>query len=74
MRFIESSHQSFFRGKRKLLKLRLLHYFPQTETEECNQEDWSESDKFWIITPCSDTYDLAVGVPISLKVDTKLVL
>ena len=50
--FIESSHQSFFRGK-KLLKLRFLDYFSKAKTGEGNQEDWSVSDKFGIITPCS---------------------
>ena len=50
--FIESSHQSFFRSK-KLLKLRFLDYYFETKTEELDQEDWSVSVKFGIITLCS---------------------
>ena len=69
-RFIESSHQSFFRGK-KLLKLRFLDYFSKAKTEECDQEDWSVSDKFGIITTSSATYHLEMGAPVSLKVATK---
>ena len=32
----KASQQSFFRGKRKLLKLRLLDYFSKAETEGLN--------------------------------------
>ena len=39
--------------------------------EECDQEDWSVSDKFGIITPCSATYYLEVHARVSLKVATK---
>ena len=35
------------------------------------QENLSVSNTFGIITPCSATYHLEVGVPISLKVGTK---
>ena len=69
-RFIESSHQRFFRGK-KLLKLRFLDYFSKAKTEECDQEDWSVSDKFGIITTSSAAYYLEMGAPVSLKVATK---
>ena len=37
----------------KLLKFRFLDYFSKAETEECDQEDYSVSDKFGIFTPCS---------------------
>ena len=41
------------------------------ETEECNQENCSLTDKFGIITPCSATYHLEFGAPVSLKAVTK---
>ena len=57
-----------FGGKKKLIKLRSSASLSKEETEECNQEEWNVSDKFWIVTPCSDTYHLEVGAPVSLKV------
>ena len=39
--------------------------------KKCEQENLSVSNKFGIITPCSATYHLEVGVPILLKVGTK---
>ena len=52
---------------KKLLKLRFLDSFSKTETEECNQEDWSASDKFGIITSCSAVYHLEVGAPFFIE-------
>ena len=57
--------------QKKLLKLRFLDYFPKAETEEYNQKDWSVSDKFWSIIPCSATYNREMGSPVSLKATTK---
>ena len=54
-----------------LRKFRFLGYFSKAKPEGCNQEDWSASDKFGIITLCSATYYLVVGAPVSLKVATK---
>ena len=51
--------------------MRSLAYFPKAEMEECDQEDWSVSDKFWITTTCSATYQLEVGAAVSLKAATK---
>ena len=62
--------KAFFSDK-KLLKLRFLNYFSETEAEEYNQEDWSVFDEFGIITPCSAPYHLKVGARFSLKVATK---
>ena len=39
--------------------------------EECDREDWSVSDTFGIITPCSATHHLVVGGPVSLNLATK---
>ena len=39
--------------------------------EECDQQDWNDSDKFGFITPCSAIYHLEVGAPVSLKAATK---
>ena len=50
-----------------MLKLRFLDYFSRAETEDSDQEDWSVSDAFGIITACSTTYHLEVGAPVSLK-------
>ena len=36
-----------------MLKLRFLDYFPKAETEECDRQDWSVSDKSGLITSCS---------------------
>ena len=38
---------------------------------ECDQENCIVSDTFRIITPCSTTYHLEVGAPVSLKLATK---
>ena len=56
---------------KKLLKLRFLGYFLKVETRECDQEDWSVSNKFENITPCSAIYYLEVSAPFSLKAATK---
>ena len=37
----------------------------------CDQEDWSVSDGYGIITPWSATYHLVVRGPISLNLATK---
>ena len=55
----------------KLLNLKFLDYFSKTKTEECDQEDWSVSNKFGIITPCTATYHIEVGAPASMKAATK---
>ena len=39
--------------------------------DECDKEDWSISDTFGIITPCSATCHLEVGAPVSLKLASK---
>ena len=39
--------------------------------EECDQEDWTVSDRFGIITPCSAIYHLVVGRSVSLNLATK---
>ena len=41
------------------------------KTEDCDQEDWSVSDIFGIITPCSATCHLVVGGSVSLNLTTK---
>ena len=51
--------------------MRFLDYFSKAEKDECDPQDWSVSDKFGVITPCSTTYHLEVGAPVSLKVATK---
>ena len=51
--------------------MRFLDYFFKAETEECDQEDWSVSDVFEIITLLSATYHLEVGVPFSVRLATK---
>ena len=56
---------------KKLLKLRFLDYFSKAKTEVCDQEDWSVSDRYGIITPWSATYHLVVRGPISLNLATK---
>ena len=38
---------------------------------ECDQENCIVSDTFGIITPCSATYHLEGGAPVSLKLATK---
>ena len=60
----------FFRRK-KTLKIEIFRLLYKAETEECDQEDWSFSDKIGIITPCSSTYHLELGAPVSLKLTTK---
>ena len=39
--------------------------------EECDQEDWSVSDTFQIITLLSATCHLEVSVPFSVRLATK---
>ena len=56
---------------KNLLDLRFLDNFSKKETEEYNQENCSLCDKFGIITPCSATYHLEFGAPVSLKAVTK---
>ena len=56
---------------KELLKLRFLDYFSKTKKEQCNRNDWSASDTFRIITPCSSTFHLEVNAPVSLKLATK---
>ena len=51
--------------------MRFLDYFSKTKTEECDQEDWSISDIFGNITPCSAIYHLIVGGPVSFNLATK---
>ena len=51
---------------------RLLDYFSEAKTEEFDQDDWSVHDAFGIITPCSATYQLVVGRPVSLNLATKV--
>ena len=51
--------------------MRVLENFSKAEVEECNQEDWSVSDKFGINTPCSAIYFLEEGACVSLKVAIK---
>ena len=68
--FIESSHQTVFRGK-KLLKLRFLDYFSKAKTETCDQKTCRISDKFEINTTCSTSYHLEVNAPVSLEAVTK---
>ena len=46
---------------KKLLKLRILDYFSNAKTEECDQEDWKVFDKFGI---------MKMGAPISMKAAT----
>ena len=48
---------------KKLLKLRFLDYFFKAVSQECDQEDWSVSDTFGIITLLLATCNLEVGVP-----------
>ena len=55
-----------------MLKLRFLGYVYEAKTEKIDQEHWSVCDTFEIITPCSATYNLEVGAPISLKPATKV--
>lgn len=47
-RFIKSNHQSFFKGK-KTVKIVIFRLLFEGKTEECNQEDWTASEKFGII-------------------------
>ena len=47
--------------------MRFLDHFSKTRREEFNQEDWSVSDTFGIITSCSAAYHLEVRAPVSLK-------
>ena len=70
MRFTESSHQRFVRGK-KTLKTEIFRLLFYAETEKYNQEDWNISDTFGIITLLLPTYHLEVGVPFSVKLATK---
>ena len=39
--------------------------------EECDRKIRNLSDKFGVTIPCSLTYFLKVGAPVSLKVATK---
>ena len=55
-----------------MLKLRFLGYVYEAKTEKIDQKHWSVCDTFEIITPCSATYYLEVGAPISLKPATKV--
>ena len=50
-----------------MLKLRFLGYVYEAKTEKIDQEHWSVCGTFEIITPCSATYYLEVGAPVSLK-------
>ena len=65
---LKEATKDFWKVK-TLSKLRSLAYFSKAKTEECHQEDWSVSDKFWIITPA--TCHLEVGASFSLKATTK---
>ena len=38
---------------------------------KCDQKDWSGFSHFVINIPCSETYILEVGAPVSLKVAHK---
>ena len=51
--------------------MRFLDYFSKAKREECDQDDFCVSYTFGIITPCSATYDLVVGRPVSLNLATK---
>ena len=37
------------------------------QPKECKQQGGSVFDKFGIMTPCSATYNLEVGAPVSVK-------
>ena len=41
------------------------------EAEECDQEDWSVSEISGIITPCSGTYHLEVGIAVVCRCSSK---
>ena len=56
---------------RKKFKIEIFRLLLKAKTEVCDQEDRIVSDTFGIITPCSGTYHLVVGGPISLNLATK---
>ena len=61
--------KAIFSGKKTVkIETRLIS---KAKMEECDQEDWSVSDIFGIITLCSATYHLVVGGPVSLNLATK---
>ena len=61
--------KAIFSGKKTVkIEIRLIS---KAKMEECDQEDWSVSDIFGIITLCSATYHLVVGGPVSLNLATK---
>ena len=45
-----------FRAKNNLKTLHCLGYFSITKTEECDQKEWSVSDKFGITMPFPANY------------------
>ena len=55
-----------------MLKSRFLGYVYEAKTEKIYQEHWSVCGTFEIITPCSATYYLEVGPPVSLKPATEV--
>ena len=63
--FLESSHQGVFQRLKKLWNIRYLACFSKGKTEECDQENWSFSDKFGITIPCSATYFVEAGARVS---------
>ena len=59
------------RGKKISENLDFNVFFLKTEMEECDQKIRNFSDKFGVTIPCSLTYFLKAGAPVSLKVATK---
>ena len=66
--------KGYFRGKKTLEISRKFTYLGSSskgKTEECDQRNWSFSDKSGITIPHWTTYFLEVGSRVSLKVATK---
>ena len=59
------------RGK-KLLKFRYSGYFSKAKMKECNQKNWSFSNKFGMLMPGSEISFLKKRAHVSLKVAAKV--
>ena len=65
--FQQSSHQSFFGGK-KIQKFSIFSSFFGAKTEECDQKNWSAYNRFGILTRYLLTYFLEVAISTSTPI------
>ena len=70
---LKIARESFLEAK-ILRKFWFLGYFSKAKTEECDQNNWSDCDKFGMVISCSAAYFMEVGARISWKVAMKVFL